>query len=168
MAEGKPGVTVIEHKNFNEYPTSLLKLLEGAEGLFTFQATTKPGKFTQLFATVKGECEQPLIEMAHKIPAFKPYSLQPAFVDSVSDEAVKQATANRQLPLSYRVLGAFTPLIRNFIPSIVSPTQDIGLAATVLAMGDGKGLDGSGVSEGGRILSNEAIRRIAKDGFTSG
>ncbi|KAL2360363.1 hypothetical protein RJZ56_006773 [Blastomyces dermatitidis] len=131
-------------------------------------ATTKPGKFTQLFATVKGECEQPLIEMAHKIPAFKPYSLQPAFVDSVSDEAVKQATANRQLPLSYRVLGAFTPLIRNFIPSIVSPTQDIGLAATVLAMGDGKGLDGSGVSEGGRILSNEAIRRIAKDGFTSG
>ncbi|OJD21920.1 hypothetical protein ACJ73_06738 [Blastomyces percursus] len=32
MAEGKQGVTVIEHKKFNEYPASLLKRLHGAEG----------------------------------------------------------------------------------------------------------------------------------------
>ncbi|OJD21921.1 hypothetical protein ACJ73_06739 [Blastomyces percursus] len=106
--------------------------------------------------------------MSHKNPAFKLYPLRPAFVDSISDEAVRQATANRQLPLSYRVLGHFTPLIRTLVPGIVSPTQGIGLAAMVLAEGDGKELEGSGVSEGSRIPSNEAIRRIAKDGFASG
>ncbi|OAX83567.1 hypothetical protein ACJ72_02079 [Emergomyces africanus] len=210
MAEGKPGITIIEHNNFNEYPASLLKSLQGAEGCVwaqgvaqsqvgkeeyititrdyplsaakafsnladTFKfvyisgegATTKPGIFTQLFATVKGECENSLLNMAKENTSFKPYSLRPAFVDSHSDAAVRQAVAGRQLPFSYRVLGSFGPLVRILTPGIVSPTQDIGMAATVLAMGDGKRLDGSGVSEGGRILSNEAIRRIAKEGFPS-
>ncbi|PGH36643.1 hypothetical protein GX50_00505 [[Emmonsia] crescens] len=211
MAEGNPGITIIEHKNFEEYPASVLKSLKGAEGCVwaqgvaqsqvgkeeyititkdyplaaarafntladtfkfvyisgTFLATTKPGTFTQLFATVKGECEQSLLDMSKGNTSFKPYSLRPAFVDSSSDAAVREATANRQLPLIYRAIGAFGPLFRAFLPGIVSPTQEIGMVATALAMGDGKILGGSGISEGGRILSNEAIRRIAKERFAS-
>ncbi|OJD13772.1 hypothetical protein AJ78_05800 [Emergomyces pasteurianus Ep9510] len=210
MADGKPEITIIKHKNFNEYPASILKSLEGAEGCIwaqgvsqsqvckeeyititkdyplaaakafsnladTFKfvyisgegATTKPGIFTQLFATVKGECEQALLDMSKANASFKPYSLRPAFVDPHSDAAVREATANRSLPLAYRVLSPLGPLFRTFAPGIMSPTQEIGMAATALAMGDGKGLEGSGVSEGGRILSNEAIRRIAKRRFAA-
>ena len=32
MAEGKPGVTVIEHKDYGHYPPELLEQLRGAQG----------------------------------------------------------------------------------------------------------------------------------------
>ncbi|PGH16310.1 hypothetical protein AJ79_01852 [Helicocarpus griseus UAMH5409] len=208
MAEGKPGATVIEHKNFNEYPPALLKSLEGAEGCVWAQgiaqslvskedyititkdyplsaakafsnladnfkfvyisgtgATTKPSMFTQLFSVVKGECEQALLDMFKQNPAFKPYSMRPAFIDTVSDPAVRAVTAHRQVPLAHRVAGTLGPLFRTLTPGLVSPTQDIGRVAIALAMGDGRRLEGSGIADEGRILENLAIRRIAKEGL---
>lgn len=46
MAENKPNVTVIEHKNFNEYSPELLEQLRGADGCIWAQgiSTTQVSK----------------------------------------------------------------------------------------------------------------------------
>ncbi|KAL4882376.1 hypothetical protein BJY04DRAFT_40468 [Aspergillus karnatakaensis] len=41
MADGKPNVTVIEHKNFNEYPAELLEKLRGADGCIWAQGISQ-------------------------------------------------------------------------------------------------------------------------------
>ncbi|KAL2816294.1 hypothetical protein BJX63DRAFT_430302 [Aspergillus granulosus] len=41
MAENKPNVTVIEHKNFNEYPAELLEKLKGADGCIWAQGISQ-------------------------------------------------------------------------------------------------------------------------------
>ncbi|KAL4805290.1 hypothetical protein BDV18DRAFT_160951 [Aspergillus unguis] len=41
MAENKPNVTVIEHKNYNEYPPELLEKLKGAEGCIWAQGISQ-------------------------------------------------------------------------------------------------------------------------------
>ncbi|KAL2836760.1 hypothetical protein BJY01DRAFT_221544 [Aspergillus pseudoustus] len=41
MAENKPNVTVIEHKNFNEYPADLLEKLKGADGCIWAQGISQ-------------------------------------------------------------------------------------------------------------------------------
>lgn len=46
MAEGKDGVTVIQHKDFEKYPSEVLKQLEGAEACIWAQgiSQTQVGK----------------------------------------------------------------------------------------------------------------------------
>ncbi|KAL5332195.1 hypothetical protein BJX70DRAFT_384856 [Aspergillus crustosus] len=41
MAEGQPNVTVIEHKDFNEYPAELLEKLKGADGCIWAQGISQ-------------------------------------------------------------------------------------------------------------------------------
>lgn len=41
MAEGKPNVTVIEHKDFNEYSPELLEQLRGADGCIWAQGISQ-------------------------------------------------------------------------------------------------------------------------------
>lgn len=41
MAEGKPNVTVIEHKDFNEYGPELLEKLKGADGCIWAQGISQ-------------------------------------------------------------------------------------------------------------------------------
>jgi hypothetical protein len=41
MAENKPNVTVIKHKNFNEYPAELLEKLKGADGCIWAQGISQ-------------------------------------------------------------------------------------------------------------------------------
>ncbi|KAK2773874.1 hypothetical protein FQN53_003928 [Emmonsiellopsis sp. PD_33] len=178
MADGAEGVTVIEHKDFETYPPELLKQLQGAEGCVWAQGisvslvnkewvATKPGPFTQFFAQIKGETESSLLSLPTTDPAFaslKPYSLRPGMVDSAADPAVIAATTDRNASLVERLLKPTAPLWRAFLPGLVSPTQEIGIAATRLAMGGGGVVGGEGVEEG-RILSNGVIRSLAREGF---
>ncbi|KAL4924690.1 putative nucleoside-diphosphate-sugar epimerases [Aspergillus undulatus] len=41
MAENKPNITVIQHKNFNEYPPDLLEKLKGADGCIWAQGISQ-------------------------------------------------------------------------------------------------------------------------------
>lgn len=41
MAENQPNVTVIQHKNFNEYPPDLLEKLKGADGCIWAQGISQ-------------------------------------------------------------------------------------------------------------------------------
>lgn len=44
---------------------------------------------------------------------------------------------------------------------MVSPTKDLGRVLCELALGDGKPLEGKGVSGEGRTLNNVGMRRLA-------
>lgn len=51
--------------------------------------------------------------------------------------------------------------LRVTMKSMLSPTKELGMVATDLASGDGEPLQGTGLEDEGRILSNVAIRRLA-------
>ena len=53
------------------------------------------------------------------------------------------------------------PLFRATWSNMVSPTRELGQVLVDLAMGDGKPLEGEGISGEGRTLSNIAVRRLA-------
>ncbi|KAK2811449.1 hypothetical protein FQN50_002072 [Emmonsiellopsis sp. PD_5] len=156
-----------------DYPLAAAKAFSGLSDSFKFVyisgagVTTKPGPFTQFFSQIKGETESSLLSLPTTDPAFaslKPYSIRPGMVDSVTDPAVIAATTDRKSSLVERLLMPTAPLWRAFLPGLVSPTQEIGIAATRLAMGGGGVVLGEGVEEG-RILSNRVIRRLAREGF---
>ncbi|KAK2795149.1 hypothetical protein FQN52_006075 [Onygenales sp. PD_12] len=156
-----------------DYPLAAAKAFSRLSDSFKFVyisgagVTTKPGPFTQFFAQIKGETESSLLSLPTTDPAFaslKPYSLRPGMVDSATDPAVISATTDRNASLVERLIKPTAPLWRAFLPGLVSPTQEIGIAATRLAMGGGGVVGGDGVEEG-RILSNEVIRRLAREGF---
>ncbi|KAF9889743.1 hypothetical protein FE257_007049 [Aspergillus nanangensis] len=225
MAENRPNVTVIEHKNFNEYSPELLKELKGADGCIWAQgisqsqvsaehvlhkiidiqdfslivyreyvkitldyplaaaeafstlsdsfnfvyvsgegATQSPGRFTPIFGRVKGECETSLIALAKRYPSLKPYSVRPGYVDPQNDPNVLKHILQRpdqQVMLKKTVRGVLAPVFRAAYAKGVSPTEHLGRFLTGLATGDGKPMEGEGVSGGGWILSNVAFRRLA-------
>ena len=61
-----------------------------------------------------------------------------------------------------RVLhGVLLPALRGAMPSMLSPTRDLGRVLMELAMGDGKALSGVGVEGEGRTITNAGFRRLA-------
>jgi hypothetical protein len=59
--------------------------------------------------------------------------------------------------------GAVLPVVRGCLPSMISPTRELGKVLVELACGDGAAQkEGeSGVSGEGRTLNNVAMRRLA-------
>ncbi|KAJ9218007.1 hypothetical protein DTO166G4_398 [Paecilomyces variotii] len=210
MAENKPNVTVIEHRDFSQYPSELLDKLKGASGCIWAQgisqsevskeeyikitldyplaaakafsglsnsfkfvyvsgegATTNPGFLTPLFGTVKGQAEEALLKLSKDVPALKPYSVRPAFVDAHNHPEVLKAISSRpnQQTFQRKILNnGLGPVFRCLCPDMVSPTPDLARFLTDLAMGDGEPLHGDGISGEGRTVSNKAFRRLAKVG----
>ena len=58
------------------------------------------------------------------------------------------------------LIDAAMPVFR-LVPSLVSPTRELGKVLTGLAMGDGGELEGKGVLGEGRTVSNVGMRRLA-------
>ena len=89
---------------------------------------------------------------------FKP----PSETDSIPGSLGHANVEAAQVPFSLRVTRtALFPIVRTFMPGMVSPTRDLGRVMTDLAMSDGERLEGSGVSGDGRTLNNRGFRRIA-------
>jgi hypothetical protein len=92
----------------------------------------------------------------------RPISLRPAGVDPTYHEEVKA-----YIPQRTGIMGAFEkaalPVLRPLLPSMISPTRELGKVLVELACGDGAAhKEGeSGVSGEGRTLNNAAMRRIA-------
>jgi len=118
--------------------------------------------FTMYFGVIKGECEKELVKLAETTPSLKPYSIRPGYVDPFSDPEVLAAVAGRKTILLQRFADATSPFWRTCTPNLVSPTKEIGIVATILAMGDGKQIKDPDV-EDGRIVNNRALRRMAKE-----
>lgn len=126
------------------------------------QATQTPGRFTPLFGRVKGETETALLALSKETPSLKPFSVRPAYVDPTHDpetfKTIKQRP-DHQTFVKKSVYGFIGPVLKTAWPSFASPTDYLGKFLTDLAKGDGKPLQGSGVTGEGRILNNAAFRR---------
>lgn len=127
-------------------------------------ATLQPGRFTPIFARVKGETEIALAEMRKANPAFRSLSIRPAGIDATNHRAIQPYLPTPGL-VKRLLLPPTNALIRNFWPSVDSPTEPLGKFMTEMAMGkwDAK-YDGVGIEKLGHlpILENKAFRRLAE------
>ncbi|KUI59823.1 hypothetical protein VP1G_07082 [Cytospora mali] len=97
-------------------------------------ATTEPGKFSRIFARVKGEVEAALAEMRRADPSFHAVSVRPLAVDASAHAAIKPYIPTP--PLLLRVLmPVLGPPVRTFFTGMHSPTEHLGRVLTELAMG---------------------------------
>jgi hypothetical protein len=132
-------------------------------------ATQAPGRFTPIFGRVKGETEIALAQMRAKNPTvFHASSARPSWVDGGHHAAIQGYAPARtaMLALGDATLGR---AIRFGMKSMWSPTKELGVCLTEMAMGrwedemlkGGVGVFKVGNGEGGfRILENEALRRM--------
>lgn len=122
--------------------------------------------FTPYFGVIKGRAEATLLELSKSkdFPSaskLKVYSLRPAGVDpTYNDPEINNYIPNRK---GYErvVQFALMPILRGVMSSMVSPTADLAKVLVNLAMGDGKPLDGTGITGEGRTISNVGMRRLA-------
>lgn len=127
-------------------------------------ATTEPGRFSSLFARVKGEVEVALAEMRRANPNFHVISARPAAVDPSAHDAIKPyiPTPPLLLRMLMPVLG---PPVRTFYKGFHSPTEPLGRVLTELAMGRYKDqfVAGRDIQKIGEfpILENTVLRRLA-------
>ena len=119
---------------------------------------------TPRFGKTKGEAELALLALAKTTPSLNPFSVRPGMVDSVHHPEVIAAQMSRKegIPIStFKTVAA--PAIRALFSSSVSPTPELGKFTVDLALSNGAILERTDVEEG-RIISNKAIRRMAKEG----
>ncbi|KAI1453851.1 putative nucleoside-diphosphate-sugar epimerase [Annulohypoxylon moriforme] len=126
-------------------------------------ATTQPGRFSAIFARVKGETELALAEMRKANPFFHGSSIRPAFIDPAKHDAIKPYIPAQ--PFAIRATGAtLGPAIRCGLPRYWSPTGDLGRFLTEMAMGRYKDqFKANDIQMEGEfpILENSAFRRLS-------
>lgn len=126
-------------------------------------ATTTPGRFSPIFACVKGETEKAVLELnaLAEYPDLRIYSARPGIVDPVADPAVTEATKVKRRTGTRKFEPLLVPIFRAVYPSMMSPTKELGRVLTDLALKDGERMrDGPGVSGEGRTISNVALRKM--------
>ncbi|KAJ2989421.1 hypothetical protein NUW58_g3471 [Xylaria curta] len=126
-------------------------------------ATIEPGRFSPIFACVKGETELALASLRKQNPLMHTSSARPAVVDATAHEAIRQYIPTP--PLAYRMVAPFlmTP-IRVGMPSMHSPTLELGRFLTEMAMGKHHITSAAqGIAMIGEfpLLENSAIRRLS-------
>lgn len=124
-------------------------------------ATTKPGMFTPMFGKVKGQAEAELLELSKQISSLKVLSVRPGGVDPDLHPEIHPFIPKPAGFTTRVVLPMLRPLFRATWSSMVSPTRELGQVLVDLAMGDGRPLEGKGISGEGRTISNVAFRRLA-------
>ncbi|KAI9720938.1 MAG: hypothetical protein M1828_005508 [Chrysothrix sp. TS-e1954] len=127
-------------------------------------ATKAPGMFTPRYGRVKGETEEALLALAREEQykdKLRVYSARPAAVDDKGHQEVEEAMKHRQEGFLKKAEEPVRALMRPMIPSYMSPTVQLGDALVMLASGDGKPLEGSGIEGEGRIVRNAGLRRLA-------
>jgi hypothetical protein len=127
-------------------------------------ATTTPSFLTQHWARIKGLTESSLLSLS-KDPSYanlRPISLRPGGVDPTYHKEIHDFVPKRSVLMKV-FEGAALPVVRGCLPSMISPTRELGKVLVELATGDGVAQkEGeSGVSGEGRTLSNVAMRRLA-------
>ena len=128
-------------------------------------ATQAPGRFSPIFARVKGETETALADLTAEMPGrLRADSVRPSAVDASRHDAIRAYIPDPGV--AYRVVGAVLfPVIRTVGVSRHSPTDMMGRVFTDMAMGrlDGK-LEGSGAFKLGPswIVNNPELRKMDK------
>ncbi|KAM4063953.1 nucleoside-diphosphate-sugar epimerase [Hirsutella rhossiliensis] len=141
-------------------------------------ATQTPGRFSAIFARVKGETEKALAELSATTgekpgsqpqpqPLLRADSVRPAFVDAANHAAIKPYIPNPGLLYNATVL-TLGPVFRSAYRRMHSPTEVLGGFLTQLAAGgiDDAKVEGPGAfrlgssSSGSWVVENVGFRRI--------
>ncbi|KAJ5774695.1 hypothetical protein N7457_009591 [Penicillium paradoxum] len=128
-------------------------------------ATQNPGIFSPIFARVKGETEMLLGTLSEQTPSLRVDSVRPAFVDSVTHDAIKPYIPSNGVTgiVSKVGMAVLGPGIRYLMKSMHSPTEHLGSFLTDMAMGRFEGkLEGPGAFRmgGSYVVGNSGMRRI--------
>lgn len=117
--------------------------------------------FTPKYGKVKGQAEKALLELSKATPSLRFYSVRPAAVDATYHKEIHPFMP-RQKQFMIRA-GNFVllPVFRAVYTKMVSPTRELSQVLVDLALGDGKPLEGKGILDDGRTVSNVGIRRLA-------
>lgn len=125
-------------------------------------ATQTPGRFSAIFARVKGETEKQLSDMTAEMPNLRADSVRPGFVDARQHKAVLPYIPDPGL--GYKVGAALlTPLIP-LMKGMHSPTDHLGAFLTNMAMGKlDSQLEGPGAFKLGNswIVGAAGVRRVS-------
>jgi len=153
-----------------DYPLAAAKAFSTLSDPFKFiyvsgeGATTNPGMLTRRFGVVKGQAELALLDLASKTPSFKPFSVRPGGVDPTDHEAIKPALEGHAGAWYVKFLmPTVMPLIKGLMPSMHSPTEELGKFLVDLALSSGEPLEGDDI-EKGRIVPNTVARRLFREG----
>ncbi len=123
-------------------------------------ATTKPGRFTPMYGKVKGQVEKALLEQSKTAPSLRVYSARPGAVDATFHTEIHPFIP-RQKQFLIRVGNmVLLPVLRACNTKLVSPTKELGQVLVDLAMSDGRPLEGEGILDEGRTISNFGLRRL--------
>lgn len=128
-------------------------------------ATQNPGRFSPIFARVKGETESLLGMLSKENANFRVDSVRPAFVDPATHDAIKPYIPASPFDgvLAKAGMAVLAPGIRCLYKSMHSPTEHLGSFLTDMAMGQyERNLQGPGVFGlgGGFVVENAGMRRI--------
>ena len=133
-------------------------------------ATYTPGRFTQIFARVKGEAEMALVDLSTQAPysqTLHVYNARPGGVDGTSQPEVWGPVWARYGMFKRIYMSILLPPMRMFYKNMMSPTPQLGKALVELALADGEKLEGRGIEnvdngvEGkGRLIRNIGLRRM--------
>ncbi|UNI20530.1 hypothetical protein JDV02_006608 [Purpureocillium takamizusanense] len=126
-------------------------------------ATQSPGRFSAIFARVKGETEQALADLTRELSSrLQADSVRPAFVDASRHDAIKPYIPDPGA--LYRAgMVPLGPLIRTAFRGMHSPTEQLGAFLTQMATGKLDGdLEGPGAFKLGPswVIENVGLRRI--------
>ena len=131
----------------------------------SLKVTRTPGRFSALFARVKGETEKSLLAISSENPGLRVFNVRPGFIDPTQGLPLREG----QQPFMFRAMNFAAPAIRALAPSHVIPTGS--LANVLVRCVEEKGsldeirskMNGVGcIIEGDNILlENTGIRRLA-------
>ncbi len=126
-------------------------------------ATQEPGRFSAIFARVKGETETLLGKITEESSGkFQAYSVRPAFIDAAQHDAIKPYVPVKNM-LENSLEYGLGPLIRCFYKSFHSPTPFLGECFSKMAMGqlDGR-MQAAGATRlgGSWVVPNASLRRL--------
>jgi hypothetical protein len=158
-------------KDFTLAAANAFSTLKPANSPFRFihvsgeGATQNPGRFSPIFARVKGETEALLGTISEEHPNIRIDSVRPAFVDPAMHDAIKPYIPSSGVTglVSKFGIALIAPGIRHLYKSMHSPTEHLGSFLTDMAIGRYEAkLPGPGVFRlgGGYVIENAGMRRI--------
>jgi len=126
-------------------------------------ATTKPGILTPYFGKIKGQAERELIDLSKSTPSLDVISMRPGGIDWAGHPEVAEEMKQRKTSFGTKAVEYIIPVFKAVMPSMLSPTRDLGKFLVDLALKLDWHPKGPGTFEDGAIVSNTGFLRLVKD-----
>jgi len=110
------------------------------------------GKSSQMWARVKGKAEVDITEFCKTTPGMAAHVLRPGYF--FPSPAYPEDRKHQRSTTAYLLDYAMTPLFKALAPSLLAPTEEIGLFATALAKGRFPGQE---------LYRNKVMRQLVKE-----